>query len=113
MTYLGIDIGTSGVKALLIDRAARTHFLLEGEYPARLEELVERQLVPPRALKSSSGGSLAYRAEGLSYTLMPQNRDAAEVSLSVTETISGDFAVDPDFFRDLREEEGIPLVLLD
>ncbi len=100
-------------QALLIDRAARTHFLLEGEYPARLEELVERQLLPPSALKSSSGGSLGYRAEGLSYTLMPQNRDAAEVSLAFTETISGDFAIDPEFFRDLREEEGIPLVLLD
>lgn len=100
-------------QALLIDRAARTHFLLEGAYPPRLEELVERQLLPPRALKSSSGGSLDYRAEGLFYTLVPQSRDAAEVSLAVTETISGDFAVDPEFFRGLREEEGIPLVLLD
>lgn len=100
-------------QALLIDRAARTHFLLEGEYPARLEELVERQLLPPRTLRSSSGGSLGYRAEGLSYTLMPQNRAAAESSLAVTETISGDFAVDPEFFRGLQEDEGIPLVLLD
>ena len=31
----------------------------------------------------------------------------------MTETILGDFAVDPEFFRGLREEEGIPLVLLD
>ena len=100
-------------QALWIDRAARTHFLLEGEYPARLEELVERQLLPPRALESPSGGSLGYRAEGLSYTLVPPGQDAAEVSLAVTETISGDFAVDPEFFRGLREEEGIPLVLLD
>lgn len=100
-------------QALLIDRAARTHFLLEGEYPARLEELVERQVLPARVLKSRAGGDLRYRAEGLSYVLQPQGRDKAEISLAVTETISGDFAVDPEFFRGLREEEGIPLVLLD
>jgi hypothetical protein len=100
-------------QALLIDRAARTHYLLEGAYPARLEELVERQLLPKRALRSSAGGGLGYRAEALSYTLAPESPNAAEGALGVTETIAGDFAVDPEFFRGLREEEGIPLVLLD
>ena len=100
-------------QALLIDRAARTHFLLEGEYPARLEELVERGMLPRRALKGPAGGNLGYRAEGLSYTLLPPGRDPTEITVAVTETIAGDFAVDPDFFRDLRQEEGIPLVLLD
>lgn len=100
-------------QALLIDRAARTHFLLEGAYPARLEELVERQLLPARVLRSRAGLHLEYRAEGPSYTLKPQGRGTSEASLAVTETISGDFAVDPEFFRGLREEEGIPLVLLD
>ena len=100
-------------QALLIDRAARTHFLLEGAYPARLEELVERQLLPAHALRRRAGANLDYRAEGLSYTLQPRNRGGAETSLAVTETISGDFAVDPEFFRGLREDEGIPLVLLD
>jgi hypothetical protein len=100
-------------QALLIDRAARTHFLLEGAYPARLEELVERQILPAQAQRSRAGTRLDYRAEGLSYTLQPQVRGASEASLAVTETISGDFAVDPEFFRGLREDEGIPLVLLD
>ena len=100
-------------QALLIDRAARTYFLLEGEYPARLEELVERQMVPDRALQGPSGKSLGYRADALSYTLLAQSRDSAGSPLAVTETISGDFAVDPEFFRGLQEEEGIPLVLLD
>jgi hypothetical protein len=100
-------------QSLLIDRAARTHFLLEGAYPARLQELVDRQMLPKSALKGPSGGTLGYRAEALSYTLMPQSADPSEVSLAVTETISGDFAVDPEFFRGLQEDEGTPLVLLD
>ena len=100
-------------QALLIDRAARTHFLLEGEYPVRLEDLVERQMLPARALVDPSGESLGYRAEGMSYSLQPQGRDLSGSHAAVTETISGDFAVDPEFFRGLREEEGIPLVLLD
>ncbi|MEO7795304.1 MAG: DUF4388 domain-containing protein [Thermoanaerobaculia bacterium] len=100
-------------QAQWIDRAARTHFLLEGSYPGRLEELVEGQLLPRRALYGRSGGELGYLAEALSYTLAPQAPDGSEAALGVTETISGDFAVDPDFFRGLREEEGIPLVLLD
>jgi len=100
-------------QSLLIDRAARTHFLLEGSYPTRLQELVERQMLPKSALKGPSGGTLGYRAEALSYTLMPQNGQVSDVSLAVTETISGDFAVDPEFFRGLQEDEGTPLVLLD
>lgn len=101
------------VQAVLIDRAARTFFLLEGRYPARLEELVDRGLLPRRALMGPSGGSLEYHAEDLSYTLQPQARSSPESSLAVTETISGDFAVDPEFFRGLKEDGGIPLVLLD
>ncbi len=101
------------VQAVLIDRAARTYFLLEGRYPAHLEELVERGMLPRRALKGPTGGGLEYQADALSYTLVPQARSAPESSLALTETISGDFAVDPEFFRGLKEDEGIPLVLLD
>ncbi|MEO8277114.1 MAG: DUF4388 domain-containing protein [Thermoanaerobaculia bacterium] len=101
------------VQALLIDRAARTYFLLEGKYPPRLEELVERGMLPRRALQEPGGGALEYRAEALSYTLLPHGRDTRESSLAFTETISGDFAVDPEFFRGLTEDKGIPLILLD
>ncbi len=101
------------VQAVLIDRAARTYFLLEGKYPGRLEELVERGLLPRRALRSLSGGRLEYRAEALSYSLLPQARSSSESPLVVNETISGDFVVDPEFFRGLKEDEGIALVLLD
>lgn len=101
------------VQAVLIDRAARTFFLLEGKYPARLGELADRGLLPRRALRSASGRNLDYRAEKLSYSLMSEVRGAPEGSLAVTETVSGDFVIDPEFFRGLKEDEGIPLVLLD
>ena len=101
------------VQAVLIDRAARTFFLLEGKYPNRLEELVERGLLPRRALEGPSGKRLEYRAEALSYTLLPQGQSLPGSVLAVTETILGDFVVDPEFFRGLKEDEGIPLVLLD
>lgn len=100
-------------QALLIDRAARTHFLLEGAYPIRLEELVARQMIPASALSISSGEVLGYKAEALSYTLQLPGQASSGGVPALTETISGDFAVDPDFFRGLKEEEGIPLVLLD
>ncbi len=100
-------------QALLIDRAARTYFLLEGEYPPRLEDLADRQMLPRRALRGPSGRGMGYRAEGLSYTLTPQSPDPTEILLAMTETISGDFAVDPEFFRGLEEDKGIPLILLD
>ncbi len=58
-------------QALRIDRAARTYFLLEGAYPTRLEELVERQLLAGDALRDpAGGGNLGYRTEALSYTLL-------------------------------------------
>ncbi len=100
-------------QALRIDRAARTYFLLEGEYPPRLEELVERRLLPRRALTGSFGDGLGYEVDAISYTLRPRAGASGESPMTVTETISGDFAVDPEFFRGLREEAGIPLVLLD
>lgn len=101
-------------QALRIDRAARTYFLLEGAYPTRLEELLERQLLPGDALRDpSGGGNLGYRTEALSYTLLARGPDSPGSTLAVTETVLGDFAVDPEFFRGLRQEVGIPLVLLD
>lgn len=100
-------------QALLIDRAARTYFLLEGEYPPRLEELVARRQLPRRALTGPFGEGLGYGVDAVSYTLRPRVVDSGDGPMVVTETISGDFAVDPEFFRGLREEEGIPLVLLD
>ena len=100
-------------QALRIDRAARTYFLLEGDYPARLAELVERQLLSADVLRDPAGGDLGYRTEALSYTLLAKGPGSGASTLTVTETVLGDFAVDPEFFRGLSQGAGIPLVLLD
>ena len=60
-------------QALLIDRAARTYFLLEGDYPARLAELVERQTAcRPTCCVDPAGGEPGLPAEALSYTLLAE-----------------------------------------
>ena len=100
-------------QALRIDRAARTYFLLEGDYPARLAELVDRQLLSGDVLRDPAGGDLGYRTEALSYTLLAKGPGSGASTLTVTETVLGDFAVDPEFFRGLSQGAGIPLVLLD
>jgi hypothetical protein len=99
-------------RALAIDRAARTHFLLEGRYPDRLTELVERGLLGERCLRDPSGNPLQFRSDAISYSVEGAPGRNGE-ALAVSETISGDFVIDPEFFRGLREDEGNPLVLLD
>jgi hypothetical protein len=100
-------------RALVIDRAARTHFLLDGKYPDRLGELVDRGLLQRRHLIDPDGHRYEYRADAISYTLEASSSAAPVQSAAVSETISGDFVVDPEFFKGLRENEGIPLILLD
>ena len=99
-------------RALVIDRAARTHFLLEGRYPDRLAELVDRGLLAPRQRLDPAGRPYQYRMDALSYHLEAASSSVAS-SYEVSESISGDFMIDPDFFQGLREDEGIPLILLD
>jgi len=99
--------------AQLVDRAARTYFLLEGRYPDRLAELAAGELLPKRALLDPAGRSLDYRADELAYTLRARDEGAGEPSVGMSETISGDFLADPEFFRNLEIGEATPLVLLD
>ena len=100
-------------KSLAIDRAARTYFLIEGRYPDRLAELADRRLVARRTLTDRLGSRLVYRADALSYVLEVGSESGESRPPAVSETISGDFAIDPDYFRGLGENEGIPLILLD
>lgn len=99
--------------AQLVDRAARTYFLLEGRYPDRLAELAAGELLPERALLDPTGRRLDYRVDQLAYTLRARDEGASEPSVGMSETISGDFLADPEFFRDLEIGEATPLVLLD
>ena len=100
-------------RTLVIDRAARTHFLLEGKYPDRLGELVENGLLQRRHLLDPDGRRYGYRADPISYVLEASSSTLPIQAAAISETISGDFVVDPEFFQGLRENEGIPLILLD
>lgn len=100
-------------RALIIDRAARTHFLLEGRYPDRLVELVERGLLAERHRLDPAGRPYQYRVDAVSYHLETADPDSSAGRQELSESISGDFVVDPDFFAGLREDEGNPLILLD
>ncbi len=99
--------------AQLVDRAARTFFLVEGRYPDRLPELVASGLLPERDLRDPEGRALHYRAEALSYVLRTLPGAAGSSAPAMSETITGDFMVDPEFYRNLEVGEGTPLVLLD
>jgi hypothetical protein len=100
-------------RSLVIDRAARTHFLLQGRYPDRLGELVERGLLSERHLFDPGRQRYGYQADAISYVLESPTLPTPHQPAAVSETISGDFVVDPEFFHGLRENEGIPLILLD
>lgn len=100
-------------RALAIDRGARTFFLLEGHYPDRLEELVGRRILRPRQLMDPSGHPYRYRADAVSYLLETVDPESGTLGTATSESIAGDFAVDPEFFGGLREDDGIPLILLD
>jgi hypothetical protein len=100
-------------RALVIDRSARTYFLGEGRYPDRLGELVERGLLAERMRFDPAGHSYQFRPDAVSYVLESGRGPGSSAGSSTTESISGDFVVDPEFFQGLREDESVPLVLLD
>ncbi len=98
---------------IALDRGARTFFLLEGRYPTSLAELAARRLVSPRALRDPAGVPLELTSEAETYRIHPAATSASGTETSVADSVAGDFLLDPKFFADLREEVGIPLVLLD
>ena len=98
---------------IVLDRGARTFYLLEGRYPASIEELVGRRLAPERALRDPAGARLTLESEAETYRIHPVERGETASEPGVADSIAGDFLLDPKFFAGLREEVGIPLVLLD
>jgi hypothetical protein len=95
-----------------IDRAAREFYLLEGRYPASLEDLIERGLLASRQRFDSSGRRLVFEPTEDAYSLVPAGgADPAEAR--VTESVAGDVLLDRTLFASVQTESGVPLVLLD
>ena len=95
-----------------IDRAARSFYLLEGRYPASLEDLVERSLLERRQRFDRSGRSLLMRPADDAYVLVPAGSDEIDAP-GVTESVAGDVLLDRTLFASVQDESGVPLVLLD
>jgi hypothetical protein len=93
---------------LEIDRAAKTYYLVQGEFPPRLETLVERGLLAASDLEDAQGRTLRYSAETESYTLTT-GQDGSEVR----EGIGGNFLLDPSFAKQEGRPGTKPIVLLD
>ncbi|MDX1996703.1 MAG: DUF4388 domain-containing protein [Thermoanaerobaculia bacterium] len=93
---------------LEVDRAAKTHYLSVGQFPARLDELVERGLLSASDLEDPEGRRLRYVAETESYSL-----SAGDGDLEVREGIGGNFLLDPTFQKKQGPTGGKPIVLLD
>jgi hypothetical protein len=98
---------------LKIDRAAKTYFLLEGQFPATLKLLEQAKLLGDSDLRDSQGHSFRYRQGEESYTLQPLQGDKPIAGAETTEAITGNFLLDPEFLTVPAESTSPPLVLLD
>jgi hypothetical protein len=95
-----------------IDHAARSFYLLEGRYPASLEDLVDRGLLESRQRFDPLGRSLLMRPTDDAYALIPAGTDESR-SPAVTESVDGDVLLDRNLFAAVQDEAGVPLILLD
>lgn len=96
-----------------IDQAAKTHFLLEGEFPPGLEELVAVGLLSAAEERDALGRPLAYSPSEYSYVVQPVAGGEPVTSSASTEAVTGNFLLDPDFILLPDNLDEQPLVLLD
>lgn len=102
-----LDRDRQAAALLEIDRAAKTFYLSQGEFPARLEVLVERGLLDGGDLADALGERLRFTAETESYGL------ASGSGLEARESIGGNFLLDPTFEKQEGRPGSKPIVLLD
>jgi hypothetical protein len=93
-----------------IDRGARSFFLLEGRYPASLEDLVARSLLAPSQRSLPDGDRLVLEPSADAYRLAIAGDPEAA---GYTESVAGDVLLDRAMFASVQDETGVPLVLLD
>ncbi|HYG65751.1 MAG TPA: hypothetical protein VEL74_24420, partial [Thermoanaerobaculia bacterium] len=98
---------------LKVDRAAKTHFLLEGSFPDQLSRLAGLGLLSSQDLRDSQGRLLQYTPGEESYTLQPLANGAPVAGEGATEAITGNFLLDPEFLKMAPQTKGQPLILLD
>lgn len=96
-----------------IDRAAKTFFLLEGRFPERLSQLQEAGFLSALDLRDPQGRDLQYQKTEESYTLQPMENGKPVEGTEMTEAITGNFLLDPEFLATPAESSAVPLVLLD
>ena len=82
---------------LKIDRAAKTSFLLNGHFPERLEQLVGDAHLTARDLGDPAGRRLGYASQVAGYLIYPEDDLDASPGTSRTETVTGNFLLDPEF----------------
>jgi len=98
---------------LKIDRGAKSYFLLEGQFPERLQSLVGKRLLGTHDLKDPEGRPLRYEPSEIRYELAPVAQGERILDLATDEAITGNFLLDPDFYSLDNESMAIPLVLID
>jgi hypothetical protein len=98
---------------LKIDRAAKTYFLLEGHFPAKLAELEAAGLLAGGDLRDPQGHAFHYQATEESYLLQPLQGETPVPGAEMSEAITGNFFLDPEFLTVPTESTAPPLVLLD
>ena len=106
-----LDEQTSAVY-LKIDRAAKTSFLLNGHFPARLDQLVADDYLTQRDLVDPAARRLGYASQVAGYLIYPEYDADAAPGAARTEAVSGNFLLDPEFVPEKAVEQP-PLVLLD
>ena len=106
-----LDEQTSAVY-LKIDRAAKTSFLLKGHFPERLDQLIAYSYLTGRDLVDPAGRRLGYASQVAGYLIYPEDEGEAAPGASRTETVTGNFLLDPEFVPEKTVEQP-PLVLLD
>jgi hypothetical protein len=95
-----------------IDRAAKTYFLVEAHYPDSLDDLAELGLLSPADLLDPSGSPIGYSTDDVGYRVEIQDTELLDEGLGTSESITGDFLLDPQWLSSgSRDEE--PLKLLD
>jgi hypothetical protein len=98
---------------LKIDRAAKTYFLLEGHFPANLAQLQKAGLLAKGDLTDPQGHPFRYASAEESYVLQPLQGEKAIPGTEMSEAITGNFFLDPEFLTVPTESTASPLVLLD